>query len=77
MGTSPGWVRLDQKCAHLRYFFHLQKICTRTGLNVKAEIDHASYPAGVKVTDDEMAAIKLTPHAFHGEWNYTIAPKTG
>jgi hypothetical protein len=50
---------------------------TRTGLNVKAEINRASYPAGVKVTDAEMAAINLTPHAFHGEWNYTITPKPG
>jgi hypothetical protein len=50
---------------------------TRTGLNVKAEIDHAIYPAGIKVTDDEMAAINLMPHAFHGEWNYTITPKSG
>jgi hypothetical protein len=50
---------------------------TRTGLNVKAEIDHASYPAGIKVTDSEMAAINLTAHAFHGEWNYTIAPNSG
>jgi len=50
---------------------------TRTGLHVKAEIDHASYPAGIKVTDDEMAAINLTAHAFHGEWNYTITPKSG
>jgi hypothetical protein len=50
---------------------------TRTGLNVKAEIDHAIYPAGIKVTDDEMAAINLMPHAFHGEWNYTITPKFG
>ena len=48
---------------------------TRTGLNVKAEIDHATYPAGVKVTDDEMAAINLIAHEFHGEWNYTITPK--
>jgi hypothetical protein len=50
---------------------------TRTGLNVKAEIDPATYPAGVKVTDAEMAAINLTAHAFHGEWNYTITPNTG
>lgn len=50
---------------------------TRTGLNVKAEIDHASYPAGVKVTDAEMAAINLIPHDFHGEWNYSIAPRPG
>ena len=47
---------------------------TRTGLNVKSEIDDASYPAGVKVSDSEMAAINITPHEFHGEWNYTIQP---
>ena len=23
---------------------------------------------------DEMAGLRLTPHAFHGEWNYTLAP---
>jgi len=49
---------------------------TRAGLNVKSEIDHATYPAGVKVCDSEMAAIKLTPHDFHGEWNYTIRPNS-
>ena len=48
---------------------------TRTGLSVKSEIDTATYPAGVKVSDSEMAAINITPHAFHGEWNYTIAPR--
>jgi Rhodopirellula transposase DDE domain len=47
---------------------------TRTGLNVKCEIDFATYPAGVKVSDRDMAAINITPHAFHGEWNYTIKP---
>jgi hypothetical protein len=47
---------------------------TRTGLNVKSEIDSAIYPAGVKVSDGDMANINITPHAFHGEWNYTIPP---
>ncbi len=36
---------------------------------------HASYPAGIKVTDDETATINLTAHDFHGEWNYTITAK--
>lgn len=49
---------------------------TRTGLNVKAEIDHAIYRVGVKITDHEMAAINLTLHPFHGEWNYTVKPNT-
>ena len=48
---------------------------TRTGLNVKSEIDAAVYPPGIKVTDRDMEAINITPHAFHGEWNYTIDPK--
>jgi Rhodopirellula transposase DDE domain len=47
---------------------------TRTGLSVKSEIDNATYPAGVKVSDGDMANINITPHEFHGEWNYTIRP---
>jgi hypothetical protein len=48
---------------------------TRTGLNVKCEIDPTRYPACVKVTDAEMATLNIAPHDFHGEWNYSIAPK--
>jgi Rhodopirellula transposase DDE domain len=48
---------------------------TRSGLQVQSAIDDASYPAGVTVSDAEMAALALTPHDFHGEWNYTIAPR--
>jgi transposase len=47
---------------------------TRTGLTVQAGRDTGSYPTKIKVSDDELAAIHLTPHAFHGEWNYTINP---
>jgi hypothetical protein len=48
---------------------------TRTGLNVKCAIDPNTYPAGLKVSNQEMATINMTPHKFHGEWNYTIARK--
>jgi len=48
---------------------------TETGLRVHAELDENEYPKGVKVTDAEFAAINLQKHAFHGEWNYTIAPR--
>jgi hypothetical protein len=47
---------------------------TQTGLRVQAERDPGAYPTKVKVTDEEMAGLRLTPHAFHGEWNYTLAP---
>ncbi len=47
---------------------------TRTGLNVKCELDPYDYQKGRKVTDAEMETINLRPHRFHGEWNYTIDP---
>jgi transposase len=47
---------------------------TRTGLRVQAELDRGVYPLGVKISDAELAAVPLTRHAWHGEWNYSIAP---
>lgn len=47
---------------------------TKTGLKVLAEWDQGSYPTGIKVTDIELAAVALTPHDWHGDWNYTIVP---
>jgi hypothetical protein len=47
---------------------------TRTGLQVQAELDTRLYPTKVKVSDEDLAAVQLIPHDFHGEWNYTIAP---
>ena len=48
---------------------------TRTGLNIKCTIDPNAYLAGVKVSDADMASLNIKPHEFHGEWNYTIAPR--
>jgi hypothetical protein len=48
---------------------------TRTGLIVKAELDTHRYDTAIKVTDAELARLKLTPDKFHGEWNYTLAPR--
>src|SRR5512132_3553080 len=47
---------------------------TRTGLTVHAELDRGRYPLGVKVSDEELAAVPITRHDWHGEWNYTIGP---
>jgi transposase len=47
---------------------------TRTGLEVQAEFDTGTYPTKVKISDAAMAALNITPHEFHGEWNYTISP---
>jgi transposase len=48
---------------------------TRMGLRVHAELDRGVYPLGVKVSDAELAAVPLTRHDWHGEWNYSIAPR--
>jgi transposase len=47
---------------------------TRRGLKIRAALDPKSYPTGVEVSDDEIAALSFTPDRFHGEWNYAIAP---
>lgn len=49
---------------------------TQAGLKVKAALDKNTYETGIKVTDAEMAKLKLTPANFHGDWNYTIRPRT-
>jgi transposase len=48
---------------------------TTNGLTVQAELDTGIYPLKVKVSDAELATVQITPHAFHGEWNYTISPQ--
>jgi len=47
---------------------------TAKGLKVTCRLDRRRYPTGRKVSDEEFAKINLTPHKFHGEWNYTIHP---
>jgi hypothetical protein len=49
---------------------------TSTGLTVQSDLDTAAYPAGVTVGDAEMAALHIERDPFHGEWNYTIRPRT-
>jgi len=47
---------------------------TDKGLQVRSELDTNTYPAGVKVTNKELAQVRLKPDAFHGDWNYGILP---
>ena len=46
---------------------------TSKGLRIWAEKDLNYYETGTKVSAVELAAVPLTPHKFHGDWNYTIA----
>jgi hypothetical protein len=48
---------------------------TTKGLTVKAALDTEAYETGIKVTDDQMATLNITPAQFHGDWNYRIRPR--
>lgn len=45
-----------------------------SGLHIKAALDAADYPTGIKVTDAQMELLHLERDPFHGDWNYTIHP---
>ncbi len=47
---------------------------TNTGLKVYAQLDQRTYERGIDVTDEQLAAVNITRHTFHGDWNYTINP---
>ncbi len=47
---------------------------TRGGLSVHAQLDTDTYPTGVQVSDATIAALPVTRHRFHGDWNYTLHP---
>ena len=48
---------------------------TRTGLIVKAALDTNRYDLAIKVSDEELGQVRLQPHGFHGDWNYTIGAR--
>jgi hypothetical protein len=48
---------------------------TETGLTVTCQLDSNAYQKGIKISDEEKASLNVKPASFHGEWNYTIAPR--
>jgi hypothetical protein len=48
---------------------------TKTGLIVKAALDTTRYETAVKVTEEQLSRLRLTPHRFHGDWNYQLTPR--
>ena len=48
---------------------------TEKGLRVECSIDRDSYEKGIKISKAEMLTLNIKADEFHGEWNYTIAPK--
>ena len=75
-GTSK-WNRIEHRLLATKSSSNLIT-CTRTqtGLVVRCRLDEADYPKGIVVSDDELAAVNISRDEFHGEWNYTIAPRS-
>jgi hypothetical protein len=48
---------------------------TSTGLKVRCEVDRRRYRSGIKVSDAQLARVRLERDPFHGDWNYTIRPR--
>jgi len=48
---------------------------TAKGLTVSCRLDRRKYPAGRKISDEEMQSLNIVPRRFHGEWNYTVNPR--
>ena len=47
---------------------------TTTGLKVYAQLDDRVYDRGVEISDEQLAAVNIARHEFHGDWNYSINP---
>ena len=49
---------------------------SKTGLAVKSKLDSNTYPAGIKISDQQMAQLRLRRDTFHGDWNYRLLPRS-
>jgi len=72
---SQNW-RAKPLTSHQVVIELIASTTTRTGLKVQAAADTNAYPDKVKVSDAEMASLNLKRDRFHGEWNYTLSPRT-
>ena len=48
---------------------------TKAGLKVHAGLNTEAYQSGIKVSDEELAQVKIRRDRFHGDWNYEIQPR--
>jgi hypothetical protein len=50
---------------------------TSKGLTIQSALDQSTYEKGIKISDEEMAGLRISPADFHGEWNYSVHPRKG
>jgi hypothetical protein len=49
---------------------------TQTGLEIHSELNENSYPTGQEVTNQQLERLSIKRDRFHGEWNYTLVPRS-
>jgi transposase len=49
---------------------------SKTGLGVKSALDTNSYPDKIRISDQQMAELRLKRDSFHGDWNYRLLPRS-
>ena len=49
---------------------------TTTGLRVRSKLDTRADGTARKVSKAEFDSVRLQRDTFHGEWNYTVMPRT-
>jgi transposase len=49
---------------------------TKTGLEIRSALDENRYQTGRAITDEQMDDLAIKREKFHGEWNYTIKPRS-
>ena len=49
---------------------------TSSGLSVRCYLNRRQYKTGIKVPKKELSQLNLKRNTFHGEWNYTLEPRT-
>jgi hypothetical protein len=48
----------------------------RDSLEVKSARDLNSYRDGIKISDQQVAELRLKRDAFRGDWNYSLLPRS-
>jgi hypothetical protein len=61
--------------SHLAIVSLIAATTTRAGLVVRAALDTNRYDTAIKVSDQELARLRLNRHKFHGDWNYSLSPR--
>ena len=49
---------------------------TKKGLRVQARLDERDYETGKKISDENMAQLRIISHELYPKWNYSIGPRT-